>query len=77
VGEIGAPYDAGESDRHYWDNLVKVLRETDADFGYWALNPRKPDGNVDETYALLKDDWETVVDDWRFKDLQSLMKPLR
>lgn len=73
VGEFGAPHSGGDGDHHYWDNLMKILSETDADFGYWALNPRKPEGYDNETYGLLRDDWETVVDDYRFKDLQKLM----
>lgn len=60
----------------YWDNLMRYLGETDADFGYWALNPRKPDNYDNETYGLLADDWETVIDDWRYQDLRKLMQPL-
>lgn len=75
LGEFGAPHGAGDGDRHYWDNLMRYLRETDADWGYWALNPRKPENYDNETYGLLADDWETIVDDYRFKDLQSLIKP--
>ncbi|KAK4504908.1 hypothetical protein PRZ48_002871 [Zasmidium cellare] len=75
VGEFGAPHGASDSDHHYWDNLMKILEETDADWGYWALNPRKPEGYDNETYGLLRDDWETVVEDYRFADLTSIMKP--
>jgi endoglucanase len=38
VGEFGAPSNAGEGDLHYWNNLMKYLRDVDADFGYWALS---------------------------------------
>lgn len=75
VGEFGAPHAGGEQDHHYWDNLMKYLGETDADYGYWALNPRKPENYDNETYGLLADDWESVIDDWRFADLRSLMLP--
>jgi endoglucanase len=38
VGEFGAPSNAAEGDLHYWNNLMKYLRDVDADFGYWALS---------------------------------------
>lgn len=75
VGEFGAPHGASDGDKHYWHNLMKYLRETDADWGYWALNPRKPENYDNETYGLLADDWETVVDDYRTQDLRLLMTP--
>ncbi|KAM3423455.1 hypothetical protein BST61_g886 [Cercospora zeina] len=77
VGEFGAPHHADEASLHYWKNLMRILRETDAGFGYWALNPRKPENYDNETYGLLRDDWETVIEDWRLKDLRELMEPLR
>lgn len=40
VGEFGAPHTAGEGDMHYWDHLMRYLRDVDADFGYWALSRR-------------------------------------
>lgn len=75
VGEFGAPSGGGAGDHHYWDNLMRYLGETDADFAYWALNPRKPVNNDHETYGLLCDDWATVVEDWRIADLKKLMRP--
>ena len=54
---------------------MRYLRVTDADFGYWALNPCKPENHDNETYGLLADDWETVVEDWRLHDLRKLMEP--
>jgi hypothetical protein len=54
-------------------NLVKYLKEVDADFGYWAINPRKPHGDS-ETYGLVKDDWETPVLDYRLRDMLQLMR---
>ncbi|PPJ55324.1 hypothetical protein CBER1_06422 [Cercospora berteroae] len=77
VGEFGAPHHADEQSLHYWKNLMTILRETDADWGYWALNPRKPRGYDNETYGLLRDDWETVIEDYRMKDLRELIMPLR
>lgn len=76
VGEFGVPHGAGAGDHHYWRNLMKYLYETDSDFGYWAVNPRKPENYNNETYGLLRDDWETVINDWRLEDLRKLMKPL-
>ncbi|KAK6428150.1 hypothetical protein LTR95_015711, partial [Oleoguttula sp. CCFEE 5521] len=73
VGEFGAPNNASDGDRHYWDNLMRYLREADADFGYWALNPRKPEKYDNESYGLLKDDWVTVREDYRMADLRTLM----
>ncbi|KAK5136457.1 hypothetical protein LTR08_003102 [Meristemomyces frigidus] len=76
VGEFGCSHNGNEGDHHYWDNLMRYLRETDADFGYWALNPRKPKNYDNETYGLLADNWESVVEDWRIQDLRKLMKQL-
>ncbi|KAL5596773.1 hypothetical protein BROUX41_006543 [Berkeleyomyces rouxiae] len=73
VGEIGAPLGPDKGDANYWRNLMQYLRETDADFGYWALNPRKPHGNAYESYGLLEDDWQTVVKDYRLRDMLQLM----
>ncbi len=75
VGEMGAPQRPDRGDLHYWNNLVRYLGILDVDFAYWAINPRKPDGNVSEAYALLKDDWETPIVDYRLRDLVQLMIP--
>jgi endoglucanase len=74
VGEFGAPHDAGKGDYHYWVNLMRYLGEVDADFGYWAINPRKPHGNETETYSLVEDDWKTPIMDYRLNDMVELMK---
>ena len=74
VGEFGIQHAASEGGHHYWDNIMHYLQQSDADFGYWALNPRKPEGYDNETYGLLADDWKTVIDDWRLQDMRMLMK---
>lgn len=74
VGEFGAPHIPSLGDIHYWTNLMKFLKSIDADFGYWALNARKPHGNVSETYSLVGDDWTTPVLDYRMKDMLELMR---
>ena len=75
VGEFGVGVSADKGDRHYWDNLMQYLAEVDADFGYWALNPRKPHDNEYESYSILGDDWKSEIrDDFRLKDLRGLMK---
>lgn len=74
VGEFGAPHGPREGDRHYWDNLMKYLKDVDADFGYWALNPHKGNPYDVETYGLLKQDWTTIIEDYRIRDLRSLMQ---
>ena len=73
VGEVGASDSPTVGDANYWKNLLRYLKEVDADFGYWALNPRKPKGNTTETYALVADDWITPVLDYRMKDMVDLM----
>ncbi|KAL6919311.1 hypothetical protein ACHAP8_003142 [Fusarium lateritium] len=73
VGEIGAPVEPSVGDINYWQHLTRFLQEMDADFGYWALNARKPKGNVTERYGLLQDDWKTPVLDYRMKDMLELM----
>ncbi|KAK4251248.1 endoglucanase [Corynascus novoguineensis] len=74
VGEFGAPAHPGEGDANYWRNLLRYLKTVDADFGYWAINPRKPHNNEEETYSLLEDDWATPVLDYRMKDMTELMQ---
>ncbi|KAF3937203.1 Endoglucanase [Dactylella cylindrospora] len=69
VGEFGAPDVPNTGDIKYWGNLMSFLKDVDADWGYWAINPRKPDGNVTETYSLLEDDWVTPKCDYRMYDL--------
>jgi hypothetical protein len=73
IGEFGAPHKPGKGDFHYWTNLIRYLQLLDADFGYWAINPRKPAGNVTESYSLIEDDWETPINDYRLRDLVGLM----
>ncbi|PKS07930.1 hypothetical protein jhhlp_006540 [Lomentospora prolificans] len=76
VGEFGAPGRPGVGDARYWRHLVRYLTALDADFGYWALNPRKVglSGSKEETYGLVREDWETPVLDYRMKDMIGLMK---
>ncbi|ETN41267.1 uncharacterized protein HMPREF1541_03202 [Cyphellophora europaea CBS 101466] len=76
IGEFGAPSEANgpnKGDLRYWRHLVRYLREVDADWGYWALNPRKPRQDAMEGYGILDDDWESVRWDYRLADLGSLM----
>jgi len=74
VGEFGAPDQPGEGDANYWQNLLRYLKAIDADFGYWAINPRKPKGNERESYSLVEDDWITPVLDYRMKDMTELIR---
>ncbi|KAK1755149.1 glycoside hydrolase superfamily [Echria macrotheca] len=74
IGEFGAPDQPGEGDANYWQNLLRYLKAIDADFGYWAINPRQPKDNSKETYALVEDDWITPVLDYRMKDMTELIR---
>lgn len=74
VGEMGASRNPGRGDAHYWDNLIKWLGLKDADFGYWAINPRKPHRHQEEHWSLVGDDWATVVDDYRLQGMRTLVK---
>ncbi|KAJ4290698.1 hypothetical protein N0V88_006446 [Collariella sp. IMI 366227] len=74
VGEFGAPNDPGQGDANYWRNLMRYLKSIDADFGYWAINPRKPKENEKESYSLVEDDWTTPVLDYRMKDMTELIR---
>lgn len=74
VGEFGAPRNPGRGDANYWANLLRYLKAIDADFGYWAVNPRKPKDDKKETYSLVEDDWVTPVLDYRLKDMTELMR---
>ncbi|KAI0022937.1 endoglucanase E1, partial [Xylariomycetidae sp. FL0641] len=73
VGEFGAPRHPGAGDYNYWNHLLRYLKRVDADFGYWALNPRKPRDDAREMYSLLEDDWTTPILDYRMRDLTELM----
>ncbi|KAL1984152.1 hypothetical protein VTN96DRAFT_9457 [Rasamsonia emersonii] len=74
VGELGTPDEPTAGDRNYWTHLVEFLRVTDASWGYWALNPRKPADNEWESYGLVGDNWDraSVRWDYRLADLQRL-----
>ncbi|RFU30119.1 hypothetical protein B7463_g6225, partial [Scytalidium lignicola] len=74
IGEFGAPHQPENGDANYWKNLLRYLKSVDADFGYWAINPRKPLHNEEETYGLLQDDWHTPILDYRMRDMSELMK---
>ena len=76
LGEFGVAHGSSDGEKHYWKNLMKYMRSTDVDWGYWALNPRKPEAYDNETYGLLADDWKTVVTDWRYQDLMQLTEQL-
>jgi endoglucanase len=74
VGEFGAPHLPGAGDLNYWENLLTYLKEVDADFGYWAINPRKPHENEEETYSLVEDDWQSPILDYRLHDMHQLIR---
>ncbi|KAH8817432.1 cellulase [Xylogone sp. PMI_703] len=74
VSEFGAPHQPENGDANYWKNLLRYLKSIDADFGYWAINPRKPFNNEEETYGLLEDDWETPILDYRMRDMSELIR---
>ncbi|KAH9909318.1 endoglucanase E1 [Xylariomycetidae sp. FL2044] len=73
IGEFGAPRHPGGGDANYWQNLLRYLKRIDADFGYWALNPRKPKGNIKEWYSIVEDDWITPILDYRMRDMTELI----
>ncbi|KAI1369365.1 endoglucanase E1 [Xylaria arbuscula] len=74
VGEFGAPRHPGEGDANYWSNLLRYLKRIDADFGYWAINPRKPHDNIREGYSIIEDDWITPILDYRMRDMTDLIR---
>ena len=74
IGEIGVPALPSQGDLHYWKILMRYLKDSDADFGYWAINPRKPRENELETYALVEDDWKTLKYDYRIHDMAGLAR---
>ncbi|KAH8675669.1 cellulase [Xylariales sp. PMI_506] len=73
LGEFGAPHRPSEGDANYWNNLMRYLKAIDADFGYWAINPRKPKDNAKESYSLVEDDWVTPILDYRMRDMTELI----
>lgn len=48
---------------------MQFLEEKDADFGYWAIKPRKPDKSEEASYSLFEDDWKTSEYDYRTYDM--------
>lgn len=74
VGELGAPYGPTVGDVNYWKNMFRFLKALDADFGYWAINPRKPKDNAKERYSVVEDDWVTPVLDYRMKEMTELIR---
>ncbi|KAM0743443.1 hypothetical protein ACQRIT_003620 [Beauveria bassiana] len=74
VGELGASRHPSRGGARYWQNLWRLLKEVDADFGYWAVNPNKAYKGAVETYSLVESDWETPVLDYRMKDMVELMQ---
>ncbi|KAE9364732.1 glycoside hydrolase family 5 protein [Stipitochalara longipes BDJ] len=74
VGEFGGPHEPSEGDFHYWNNLLKFLKLVNADFAYWAINPRKPHENEKEGYSLIEDDWDTPILDYRLRDMLELIR---
>ena len=75
VAEMGGPRGPGKGDQHYWRNLMMYMSLVDADFGYWAVNPRKPKDNEVEYWGLVLDDWQTIVEDYRLEGMRALMTP--
>jgi endoglucanase len=69
VGEFGTPDWPSKGDLNYWKHLVQFLDEIEAQWGYWAINPRKPASNEMESYGLVKDDWKTMKWDYRMQNL--------
>ncbi|CZT09871.1 uncharacterized protein RAG0_14480 [Rhynchosporium agropyri] len=74
VGEFGCPHLPNKGDLHYWNNLMRFLKLVDADFAYWAINPKKPANDELETYGLVGNDWETPILDYRLRDMVGLGK---
>lgn len=60
VGEFGTPSEADAGAHHYWESLMKSLTDYDADWGYWALNPRKPLNN--DVSCLAKSEFALRTD---------------
>ncbi|KAL2008531.1 hypothetical protein VTN00DRAFT_6725 [Thermoascus crustaceus] len=74
VGEVGTSDKPDEGDQNYWNHLVRFLKEVDASWGYWAINPRKPAANEWESYGLVGDGWDSqsIRWDYRMNDLKQL-----
>lgn len=74
VNEFGGSRRPSMGGANYWQNLLRYLKVIDADIGYWAINPRKPKNNEEESYSLVEDDWTTPVLDYRMKDMTEIMR---
>ncbi|TQV97195.1 glycoside hydrolase family 5 protein [Cordyceps javanica] len=74
LGELGASRHPSRGAARYWQNLWRLLKSVDADFGYWAINPTKAYQSTVETYSLVEGDWATPVLDYRMKDMVELMQ---
>jgi len=67
MGEFGTG-----SDDEAWGKIIKYLRESDADWSYWAIDGYKRPGE-DESYGILLPDYKTVRNPWLVEQLQSIM----
>jgi endoglucanase len=74
LGEFGV---GASADPKWLTNLAAYLRDTDADWSWWALNGGPKAAGGDEPFGLLDDDWTTVRNDWRLVALQSIVKATR
>lgn len=83
VVEPGQPYTApvwlsefgcspDESNREWFTNMVRYIRERDMGWAYWPLNAGPKADGGGEPYALLEDDWITPRQDWRIDLLKTI-----
>ena len=74
VSEFGA----GPGDDQKWfNNIIRYLKEKDADFAYWPLNAGTTFEGKPEGYTILEQDWSKPVSDWRWPLIQEIQRPQR
>ena len=74
LGEFGE-----SSQSQWWNYTIQYLQETDISWAYWAYTGYKhePKGaDNDETFGIVDMSFKNVRDEWRLKDLQSII-PLK
>ncbi|OGT47291.1 MAG: hypothetical protein A3E83_00730 [Gammaproteobacteria bacterium RIFCSPHIGHO2_12_FULL_41_20] len=74
LGEFGVGYrSANEKDKLWFQRMVGYMLEKDLGWSFWALNPVRADGTIEE-FGLLTDDWSAYREDWRSPWIRRLLK---
>ncbi len=74
VSEFGT---SADGDKKWFNNIIRYLKEKDADFAYWPLNAGTTFEGNPEGFTILEQDWSRPVSDWRWPLIQDIQRPQR